>query len=205
MDPLHNWQAHCVRPMRENYGSPRRGAPCNRDQERSNCPAACSDGSRQTPQARDSAKQCRGTPGAAKQETFPASPHLEFPGTVSQNPWLEAFAWIRQNTPPDSYFALDPYYMERPGEDFHSFRALAERSALANYVKDPSVATQVPRLAPRWLEEVTAQEEWRHFQAADFQRLKNRFGVDWVVLEGNAAPGMDCPYHNELLRVCRIE
>ena len=140
-----------------------------------------------------------------QRETFPASPHLEFPGTVSQNPWLEAFAWIRQNTPPDSYFALDPYYMERPGEDFHSFRALAERSALADYVKDPSVATQVPRLAPRWLEEVTAQEGWRHFQAADFQRLKNRFGVDWVVLEGNAAPGMDCPYHNELLRVCRIE
>ena len=141
----------------------------------------------------------------AQRQTFPASPHLELPGTVSHNPWIEAFAWIRQKTPPDSYFALDPNHMERPGEDFHSFRALAERSALADYVKDPSVATQVPRLAPRWLEEVTAQEGWRHFQAADFQRLKRRFGVDWVVLEGNAAPGMDCPYHNEVLRVCRIE
>jgi hypothetical protein len=140
-----------------------------------------------------------------ERQTFPASPHLELPGTVSHNPWLEAFAWIRQNTPPDSYFALDPYYMERPGEDFHSFRALAERSALADYVKDPSVTTQVPRLASRWLEEVKAQEGWRHFQTADFQRLKNRFGVDWVVLEGNAAPAMDCQYHNELLRVCRIE
>jgi hypothetical protein len=140
-----------------------------------------------------------------QRQTFPSSPHLELPGAVSQNPWIEAFAWIRQNTPPDSYFALDPSYMERPGEDFHSFRALAERSALADYVKDPSVATQVPRLAPRWLEEVKAQEGWPHFQTADFQRLKNRFGVDWVVLEGNAAPVMDCPYHNELLRVCRIE
>jgi hypothetical protein len=141
----------------------------------------------------------------AQRQTFPASPHLELPGTVSHNPWLQAFAWIRQNTPPDSYFALDPYYMERSGEDFHSFRALAERSALADYVKDPSVATQVPRLAPRWLEEVKAQEGWPHFQTSDFQRLKNRFGVDWVVLEGNAAPAMDCPYYNELLRVCRIE
>ena len=140
-----------------------------------------------------------------QRQTFPASPHLEFPGTVSQNPWLEAFAWIRQNTPPGSYFALDPYYMERPGEDFHSFRALAERSALADYVKDPSVATQVPRLAPRWLEEVTAQEGWPHFQAADFQRLKKRFGVDWVVVESAPVPGMECPYHNELLSVCRIE
>ena len=140
-----------------------------------------------------------------QRQTFPASPHLELPGKVSQNPWIEAFDWIRQNTPLDSYFALDPYYMQRPGEDFHSFRALAERSALADYVKDPSVATQVPRLAPRWLEEVKAQEGWPHFQAADFQRLKNRFGVNWAVLESNGPPGMDCPYQNELLRVCRIE
>jgi hypothetical protein len=140
-----------------------------------------------------------------QRQTFPASPHLEFPGTISQNPWLEAFAWIRQNTPLDSYFALDPYYMQRPGEDFHSFRALAERSALADYVKDPSVATQVPRLAPRWLEEVTIQEGWPKFQMADFRRLKSRFGSDWVVLEGNAPPGMNCPYHNDLLQVCRIE
>ncbi|HYT21373.1 MAG TPA: hypothetical protein VEW05_14235, partial [Candidatus Polarisedimenticolia bacterium] len=86
-----------------------------------------------------------------------------------------------------------------------SFRALAERSALADYVKDPSVATQVPRLAPRWLEEVKAQEGWPHFQAADFQRLKNRFGVNWVVLESNGPSGMGCPYQNELLRICRIE
>jgi hypothetical protein len=140
-----------------------------------------------------------------QRQTFPASPHLEFPGTVSHNSWIQAFEWVRQNTPLDGYFALDPHYMERPGEDFHSFRALAERSALADYVKDPSVATQVPRLAPRWQEQVHAQEGWSHFQAADFQRLKRRFGEDWVVLEGNAAPGMDCPYHNEVLRVCRIE
>ena len=140
-----------------------------------------------------------------QRQTFPASPHLEFPGRVSKNPWIEAFAWVRQNTPQDSYFALDPYYMQRPGEDFHSFRALAERSALADYVKDPSVATQVPRLAPRWLEEVKAQEGWPHFQAADFQRLKNRFGVNWVVLESNGPSGMGCPYQNELLRICRIE
>ena len=141
----------------------------------------------------------------AQRQTFPASPHLELPGQVPHNPWLQAFAWIRQNTPPDSYFALDPYYMERPSEDFHSFRALAERSALTDNVKDPSVATQVPRLAPRWLEQAQAQEGWPHFQAADFQRLKNRFGVKWVVLESNAATSIECPYHNESLMVCRIE
>ena len=53
-----------------------------------------------------------------------------------QNAWLQAFAWIRQNTPVDGLFALDPHYMTLPGEDYHGFRALAERSVLADYEKD---------------------------------------------------------------------
>lgn len=102
-------------------------------------------------------------------------------------------------------FALDPYYMQLPGEDFHSFRALAERSTLADYVKDPSVSTQVPRLAVRWQKEVAAQQGWQHFQAQDFQRLKQEFGVNWVVLERPGAAGLSCPYENAALLVCRIE
>jgi hypothetical protein len=94
--------------------------------------------------------------------------------------------------------------MKLPGEDFHSFRALAERSALADYVKDPSVATQVPSLAVRWKEEVDAQKEWRNFRAEDFQRLKFRFGVSWVVLVSPGVQGMDCPFQNHAVRVCRI-
>jgi hypothetical protein len=58
------------------------------------------------------------------------------PGRASANPWLQAFDWIRQNTPTDAYFALDPEYMAAPGEDYHSFRALAERSQLADNIKD---------------------------------------------------------------------
>jgi hypothetical protein len=52
---------------------------------------------------------------------------------------------------------------------------------------------------------VQAEEGWGQFQAADFRRLNNRFGVNWVVLEGNAATGIECPYHNESLMVCRVE
>jgi len=146
----------------------------------------------------------------AQLQTFPATRHFEWPGAGSGNAWVDAFAWVRQNTPVDSLFALDPYYMQRPGEDFHSFRALAERSALADYVKDPSVATQVPRLANRWLEEVTAEQGWQHFRAEDFRRLQNRFGVDWVILEQPrpappAVAGLDCPYQNGTVMVCRIE
>jgi hypothetical protein len=117
---------------------------------------------------------------------------------------MQAFDWIRGNTPVTSFFAVGPMYLERPGEDFHSFRALAERSTLADVSKDASVATQVPALAPVWLEQVEAQSGWEHFGPQDFERLHARFGVDWVVLEQLGDFGLDCPYQNGVLRVCRI-
>jgi hypothetical protein len=91
---------------------------------------------------------------------FPGSEHLELPGRSSANPWLQAFAWIRQNTPTDAYFALDPEYMAAPGEDYHSFRALAERSQLADNIKDTAVVTQVPELGEVWARQVKAQKGW---------------------------------------------
>ncbi len=45
-----------------------------------------------------------------------------------KSPWLSAFLWIRENTPKDAVFALDPKYMNEPGVDGHGFRAMAERS-----------------------------------------------------------------------------
>ena len=147
-----------------------------------------------------------------QRQMYPASAHLEVPGAAPHNAWLQAFAWIRQNTPVDSLFALDPHYMTLPGEDYHGFRALAERSALADYEKDGGMAARVPRLAPRWLKEVNAQTGWQNFQPSDFQRLKNDFGVTWIVLArpqynpaGQAPePGMICPYQNAELQVCRL-
>jgi hypothetical protein len=141
----------------------------------------------------------------AQRETYPASAHLEWPGHPSRNAWLEAFTWIRANTPMDSYFALGADYMRRPGEDYHGFRALAERSRLADATKDSAVATQVPTLAARWQEEVEAQRGWEHFGPADFQRLKTRFGVNWVVVEQPGVPGLVCPYQNLTLLVCRLD
>ena len=46
---------------------------------------------------------------------YPASPHLELPDRALKNPWLQSFAWIRQNTPSDALFALDPHYETLPG------------------------------------------------------------------------------------------
>jgi hypothetical protein len=141
----------------------------------------------------------------AQRRTYPASSHLELRGTHSRDPWVEAFLWIRAHTPVDSYFALGPDYMQRPGEDYHGFRALAERSVLADAGKDSAVATQVPRLASRWFDEVEAQRGWEQFGAPDFQRLKLRFGVNWVVVEQPGPPDLQCPYENSVVRVCRLE
>jgi hypothetical protein len=137
---------------------------------------------------------------------FPASAHIEWPDAQPKNSWLEAFAWIKANTPEDAYFALNPVYNERPKEDVHGFRAFAERSMMADYIKDSGVALLFPAIAPRWQREVHARDNWQRFTAEDFARLHREFGVDWVVLERShpAAQKLECPYQNELLRVCKI-
>jgi len=94
---------------------------------------------------------------AAQRQVFSGSEHMEWPGRASSNQWLQAFAWIRQNTPQDAYFAVGARYMDAPGEDYHSFRALAERSALADALKDTAVVTQVPELGPAWDRQTAAQ------------------------------------------------
>ncbi len=145
----------------------------------------------------------------AQRQMYPATAHLELPGErssiASTNAWVEAFHWISKNTPVNSYFALDPYYMELPGEDYHGFRALAERSVLADFVKDACIVVRVPHLGERWVREVDAQSGWRNFQKQDFLRLKKDFGVDWVVLTEPPVAGMTCPYRNESVAVCRVE
>jgi hypothetical protein len=135
---------------------------------------------------------------------FASSEHLELPGRGSANPWLQAFAWIRQNTPTDAYFALDPNYLAAPGEDYHGFRALAERSQLADNIKDTAVVTQVPELGEVWARQVKAQEGWEHFQLADFERLKAQFGVNWVVVSYPPPVGLACRWHNEAVTVCQV-
>jgi hypothetical protein len=145
-----------------------------------------------------------GTMFAAQRAEFGGSQHIEWPGRAPTNPWLQAFAWIRANTPTNAYFALDPRYVELPGEDFHSFRALAERSQLADAVKDTAVVTQVPELGPVWDRQVEAQQGWKDFGLADFERLNAEFGVDWVLVSYPQPEGLACHWHNGALAVCRI-
>jgi hypothetical protein len=141
---------------------------------------------------------------ASQRTLFRGTPHLELPGMHPNNPWLQSFAWICNNTPVDAYFAMDPHYLAAPGEDYHSFRALAERSQLADLIKDPAVVTQVPELGPDWEAQVDATSNWHRFDLQDFQRLKTAFGVDWALVSYPAPAGLQCKWHNDVLAVCAI-
>ncbi len=141
---------------------------------------------------------------------YPASPHVEWPGGHDTNTrhvtntWMDAFYWIRSNTPKNAVFALDPGYMLRPGEDQHGFRALAERSVLADEVKDSGAVSLFPQLADAWKTQVEAQSGWRRFGRADFERLARSYPVTWIVTRRSATAGLDCPYSNSDLSVCRV-
>lgn len=140
----------------------------------------------------------------AQQALFPASAHVEWPGAAPKNPWAQAFVWIRQNTPVDAVFALDPYYMDIAGEDEIGFRCLAERSRLADGVKDNGVVSMFPPLAEEWWAQVQDQSPWKNFRQEDFLRLKNKYGVGWVVVQTSGGASLDCAYDNGTVRVCRL-
>jgi hypothetical protein len=165
----------------------------------------------------------------AQRQLFPATAHLELPGIQSSNPWVQAFLWVRDHTPTDAYFALDPNYMRAPAEDEHGFRALAERSRMADRLKDSGVVSMFPKLAGTWRDQVRSLDGWQNFKAPDFERLRRDYGVTWVILQNGAsritdgaagvppagrartpvspltATGPQCPFENSKVLVCRLD
>jgi hypothetical protein len=139
-----------------------------------------------------------------QQNQFPQSAHVEWPGYDYPNAWNSAFSWIRKYTPKNAVFALDPNYMLLSGEDQHGFRAIAERSALADAVKDSGAVSLFPRLADEWKREVQAQTGWTRFELRDFDRLATLYPVTWILTRGPSPAGLICPYQREGLSVCRI-
>jgi hypothetical protein len=141
----------------------------------------------------------------AQRQLFPASAHIEWPWAQPRNPWAQAFEWVRVNTPEDALFALNPRHMELPGEDENGFRARAQRSMLADAVKDKGAASAFPPLSVKWLEQIRDQENWERFQKDDFEHLRQKYGVTWIVIEQPGPPELDCPYQNATVRVCRLD
>lgn len=144
----------------------------------------------------------------AERQTFPASAHIELPGKLQwsapSNAWVQAFLWIRQNTPKDALMALDADYITKPGEDAQSFRAIAERSALPDYSKDGGEASITPELTSAWVEGQAAQSGLSDVTDARRIAALKPLGVDWVVLERSAATSFVCDYANEAVKVCRL-
>ena len=67
------------------------------------------------------------------------------------------------------------------------------------------MVTQVPELGEDWNRQVEAQQGWKDFKLADFERLKSEFGVDLVVVRYPQPPaGLDCKWHNDALAVCEV-
>jgi len=140
----------------------------------------------------------------AQRQLFPASAHIEWPCATPRNPWAQAFDWIRVNTPQDALFALNPNYMALQGEDENGFRARAERSRLADTVKDKGAASMFPPLSTKWLEQVQDAKNWEGYGRQDYERLRQKYGVSWIVVEQPGPANLDCPYQNAVVRVCRI-
>jgi hypothetical protein len=139
-----------------------------------------------------------------QQSSFPASSHVEWPGSRSGNTWTSAFFWIRGHTPKDAIFAVDPNYMLSPGEDMHGFRAVAERSVLADSVKDSGAVSLFPQLADEWKRETQAESGWKNFHRTDFAKLAAKYPITWILTRSPGPIGAVCPYANRELVVCRI-
>lgn len=141
----------------------------------------------------------------AQRALFPASAHVEWPWAASKNEWVQAFVWARDHTPVDGVFAMDPWTMQIPNEDSNGFRCIAQRSMLADAVKDSGAVTMFPALGEKWWQQVEAQRGWKNLHPADLERLRREFGVSWLVLEQPGVAGLDCPYENHTVRVCRLD
>lgn len=140
----------------------------------------------------------------AQRSLFPASHHVEWPWIQPKNLWEQAFLWIRHDTPVDAVFAIDPVYIKLDGEDTAAFRPEAERSSVADGYKDSGTVSMFPPLADLWWEQFQAERNWKNFGLADFLRLKQRYGVNWVVLQSPGVSGIECPYRNREVMVCRL-
>jgi hypothetical protein len=141
-----------------------------------------------------------------QRQTFPASEHLEFPWRArhNPNPWVQAFLWCRDNTPPDALFALDTKYVNEDGEDAQTFRPIALRSAVPDFSKDGGEAAITPSLAAQWQQGADAQIQLSTETDAVRDARLLPLGVTWMVLHAAAPTAHPCPYNNGIIKVCSL-
>lgn len=141
-----------------------------------------------------------------QRQTFPASEHLELPWLAQSNPnpWVRAFLWCRDNTPPDALFALDTKYVNEDGEDAQTFRPIALRSAVPDFSKDGGEAAITPSLATQWQQGANAQANLSTETDTVRDARLIPLGVTWMVLHATAPTTHPCPYNNGSIKVCHL-
>jgi hypothetical protein len=80
---------------------------------------------------------------------------------------------------------------------------------LADLVKDKGAASMFPPLSVEWSAQIADQRNFDQFGKADFERLRQKYGITWAVVQQSAhlqsgGSGLDCPYENSAVRVCRV-
>lgn len=139
----------------------------------------------------------------AQRGVYPYSAHVEWPGASPRNPWVQAYVWIRGNTPADAYFAADPDLQFRDGADTQGFRAISERSLLADD-KDQGTAGLNPPLAREWAAQRDAHIGLEKMTDEERLRRLRPFGVTWLLLSADSPTNFPCPYQNAVAKVCRM-
>lgn len=141
---------------------------------------------------------------AMQRSLYAASNPWEMPWMTPINPWSRAFLWVRSNTSPSDYFALDAHYVGDAQEDAESFRALSERSALPDMAKDGGVASVSNALADAWLQGTKATLHLNTLPDAERIQHLAPYGVSWIVLPMESSTSFACPYTNEVVKICKM-
>jgi len=128
---------------------------------------------------------------------------IEWPDASPENPYQQAFLWIRDHTPRSAIFAFNPRLVYLHEEDEQGFRAMAGRDHLADD-KDAGIVTVQPGLADRWAQQRNAELEVDRMTDAQRRALLAPLGATWVLLPPDAETDLSCPYWNAVVRVCRM-
>jgi len=140
---------------------------------------------------------------AAQRIAWAGSSPIAWPGAHPDNPYQQAFLWIRDNTPNNAVFAFNPGLVYLPREDEQGFRAISERDHLADD-KDAGIAAVIPQLADRWASQRNA--ELSVDQMTDSERIAtlSPLGTTSLLLPPTANTAFPCPWHNGVVKVCRM-
>jgi hypothetical protein len=144
-----------------------------------------------------------GALSAGQHLSWRSSAFIEWPFAAPENPWQQAFLWVRGHTPRDAVFAFDPRLVDLPEEEAQGFRAMAERSQLGDD-KDGGVVVLFPGLASEWARQRNAEALVNRMTDEEREAALRPLGVTWMLLDPNGATSFACPYRNRVVAVCKM-